>query len=528
MTWRIGYLASVLLLSFVIAPSEFAVRALWPSVVAITTVLVLRSAMGGLLVGAASGTILIANGKIHEAFPAFFSDHLIPSLQSGWNLSVLIITLLLGGFAAFLEKGRGLEAMFSAWLARSRNSKRRAELSAFGLGLVCFFDGLASSLLTGKTIRPMSDRVGVSRAKLSYIVDSTSSAVACVAIMSTWIAYQLSMIREGYQNAGTEEVNSFAIFLRSIPMNFYCWFTLCLLLVAILRAWHPGPMRASEADASATGKDRPEAAPDSGLAWNAIVPLLTLIGGLMTGLYITGTEGKLSPVTFDKLMHAFGAAPADQVLLRVSVIACIVAWLMNRRTIIKNQPVGDAFMDGVLKMFSPCLILIAAWCLSSTLKTLDAAAVLAQLLEGKLPPALFPATVFAVGVLTSFTTGTSWGTMGVLMPLVLPVAIGLDADSTGTAMVPATVAAVFSGAVFGDHCSPLSDTTIVSSVACEIEPVEHVRTQMPYALTAAGCAVVIGFIPAGIGAPPLLCLAFGFVCIALLPNLLPNKTPIDG
>jgi len=531
MNWRIGYFGFVILITLVLASAKFGMRALWPSVVAIATVLVLRSALAGLLIGAAAGALLIAGGKIHHAFPAFFSDHLIPALQSKWNLSVLIFTLLLGGFAALLEKGRGLEAIFAGWLAKAKNSKLHAELAAYGLGLTCFFDGLASSLLTGKTIRPLSDRVGVSRAKLSYIVDSTSSAVACVAIMSTWIAYQLSMIREGYKNAGNEEINSFQVFLHSIPFNFYCWFTLCLLLVAILRAWHPRPMLAAEArsnenpesDHSSTSESLP-----SGLAWNAIVPLATLIAGLMVGLYLAGVEETILPITFDKLMHAFGSAPADEVLLRVSVIACLVAWFMNRGTIQKEQQVGSVFMDGIQRMFAPCLILIAAWCLSSTLKKLDAAPVLAQMLHGNLPPALFPAAVFVVGILTSFTTGTSWGTMGVLMPLVLPVAISMEADLATATTVPATVAAVFSGAVFGDHCSPLSDTTIVSSVACDIEPVEHVRTQMPYALTAAGFAILLGFIPAGIGAPPLLCLLLGFVGLALIPNLLPNRSNSNG
>lgn len=527
MNWRIGYFGFITLTTLVLAPAEFDARALWPSVVAIATVLVLRSALGGLLIGAAAGALLVSGGKIHHAFAAFFTEHLIPSLQSQWNLSVLIFTLLLGGFAALLERGRGLEAILTRWLARTKNSKVRAELAAYGLGLTCFFDGLASSLLTGKTIRPMSDRVGVSRAKLSYIVDSTSSAVACVAIMSTWIAYQLSMIREGYKSAGMEEINSFQIFLHSIPFNFYCWFTLCLLLVAILRSWHPGPMgEAEKQDLKANEKEAAverQLAP-AALAWNALIPLLTLIGGLMLGLYLAGIEGAVLPITFDKVMHAFGAAPADQILLRVSVIACLVAWFMNRRTIAERNPVGATFMDGVQRMFAPCLILVAAWCLSSTLGKLNAAPVLAHMLDGKLAPAFFPAAVFGVGILTSFTTGTSWGTMGVLMPLVLPVAISMEASLGADSLVPATVAAVFSGAVFGDHCSPLSDTTIVSSVACDIDPVEHVRTQLPYALTAAGFAVVLGFIPAGMGTPPLLCLIFGFACLALLPNLVRDRS----
>ncbi len=555
--------------------------ALWPTLLALSVVLILKRTFIGLLTGAMAGSLMLANGDPAAAFAGFFTDHLIPSLQSGWNLSVLIFTLLLGGFAALIEKGGGLQALFHRWIDRGANSARRVQFSAYGLGLACFFDGLASSMLTGKAIRPLADRSGVSRPMLAYIVDSTSSAVACVAFISTWIAYQLSMIREGYKQAGIESVNAFAIFFQSIPLNFYCWFTLWLVAVAIWKSWHPGPMGDRERKyatlptldrASATpailspsppsgGTDGVRGQPGSRATMEnpnfetpgegtgptdgrpgdltrcsdieketvsaaqatsilgAVIPLLFLIIGLIVGLYISGTKGELLPFTLERAAQAFGDAQAANVLLYVSALGCLVAFLFNHSVIRQQADPGKVFMEGVLHLFQPCLILIAAWCLSSTLSKLGAAKVLSTLLSGNMTAAVFPAAVFVVGILISFTTGTSWGTMGILMPLAVPVAINLGGDPASTMLVSATVAAVFSGAVFGDHCSPLSDTTIVSSMSCEVEPIEHVRTQLPYALIAAGLALFTGFLPAGFGLKSWFCLLTGFAIITFLPEI---------
>ena len=502
------------LATFAVARSDVAAQALWPSLVALASVIALRSALSGLLVGAATGVLILADGNPATAFTAFFGKHLIPALQSHWNLSVLIFTLLLGGFAALLEKGRGFEAILERLIQRGRDSGQRVQWSAYGMGILCFFDGLASSLLTGKALRPLADRTGVSRAKLAYLVDSTSSAVACVAIMSTWIAYQLSMIREGYAQAGITEVKPFNVFLSSIPLNFYCWFTLLLLAVVITKNWNCGPMAHAETTPKSMADDPAgEAGPSSGIV-GVVLPLLALIASLLIGLYWNGAEGGFFPVTFSKAMDAFGNAAAADILVYSSVIGCGVAFFTNYNAIAEHARPATVFLDGVQRFFIPCLILIAAWCLSSTLKQLEASKFLAGMLGSNFSPALFPVTVFAVGVLISFTTGTSWGTMGVMMPLVIPIALNLDAS-----VIPGTVAAVFSGAVFGDHCSPLSDTTIVSSVACDLDPVDHVRTQLPYALIAATLACLIGFIPAGFGVPAVICLAAGAGIIISLPNL---------
>ncbi len=508
------------LASWIFVGLDTPIRALWPSILALISVLLLRKVITGLLIGGSAGTILLSNGNPFAAFTAFFTEHLIPALQSSWNISVLIFTLLLGGFVALIEKGGGIQSLVQRWLKKPDALKARVQWSAFGLGIVCFFDGLANSLLVGKSLTPVAKQAGVSKEKLSYIVDSTSAAVACVAVISTWIAYQLSMIQQGYEAVGITDVNAFGLFFRSIPLNYYCWFTLALLAIVIARNWNLGPMRTAEIESRASAAEMTDTSENSTGVWRAIVPLVVLIGGLIGGLYMDGIEGGFFPLSLTRIATAFGAADAAKLLVTVSALGCIIAYLSNF-TALKDEDPGQIFMGGVLHLFNPCLILISVWILSSTIKELGAAEVLSHLLEGNLPVGLFPATVFVVGTLISFTTGSSWGTMGVLMPLALPVAINLAGGSgeLTSALIPGTIAAVFSGAVFGDHCSPLSDTTIVASIACDIEPLEHVRSQLPYALIAAAVALLIGFIPSGFGLPSWVSLPIGFALLLSLPRL---------
>ena len=226
----------LLAITFIFSQFNIPIFSIWPSLVALISVVLLRNALYGLLIGAISGVILMAEGNPLVASSLLIKEILLPALTSTWNLSILAFTLLLGGFAALLEKGGGFESILQAWIRQSKNLSQRIEWSAFFIGILCFFDGLASSLLAGRALRPLADKTGVSRAKLAYLVDSTGSAVACVAIMSTWIAYQLSMIREGHLTAGIPDSQPFTLFLSSIPRNFYCWFTLILVVLTIRKS----------------------------------------------------------------------------------------------------------------------------------------------------------------------------------------------------------------------------------------------------------------------------------------------------
>ncbi|MCB1182469.1 hypothetical protein KDM41_03475 [bacterium] len=493
-------------------------RALWPPLVALVVIVLGRHAMGGLLAGAFAGAVIARHGDPWQAYLSLAADHLAPSLQSPWKTGAVAFTLVLGGFAAVLEAGGGFAALLRRWAGRGDDAGRRVEAAAAGLGLLCFFDGLANSMVVGRVSRDLADASGVSRAKLAYIVDSTSSAVACVALISTWIAFQLAMIGEAFALAG-REANPYLVFLRSLPANFHCWFTLVLLGVAIGARFHPGPMAAfaarSRAGAGGGGADAD--APGPGAVRAALVPLAVLLGAFVSGFLAWGDPAPGWPDSRDRIVAAFGSDAGPLVLVTAGLVATLAAVLLF--------PAGHgprpaaplrAFGRGALAMVGPLGVLVAAWLLGGVMGELGTAELIARLLAGGAPLWLLPTLTFVTGAAISFATGTSWGTMGLLFPLAVPAAAGLGADD---GLLTVIVAAVFSGAVFGDHCSPFSDTTIVSSISCGIDPHDHVRTQIPYALIAAAVAVIVGFVPAGLGVTPWLSLPVGAALLVALPRL---------
>ena len=509
--------------TFALSQGASPLRPLWPPLVALGVILLTRHALAGLLTGAFAGAILAAGGDPWAAYLAMGRDHLAPSLQSAWKTGAIAFTLVLGGFAAVLEAGGGFTALLQRLAGPGRDAGRRVEAAAGVLGLLCFFDGLANSMVVGRVSRDLADSSGVARAKLAYIVDSTSSAVACVALISTWIAFQLAMIGEAFSLAG-RDVNPYLVFLQSLPANFHCWFTLVLLAVAIGGRFHPGPMAGfvarAQAQTAGDAQKNPPASPGRGTAGHpatALVPLGVLLVAFVVGFLVWGDPAPGWPDSRDRVVAAFGSDAGPLVLVAAGLVATLAALLVFPRGRGPRPAVAlRAFGAGAAAMVGPVGILVAAWLLGSVMGTLGTAELIAGLLEGSRLLWLMPTLTFLTGAAISFATGTSWGTMGLLFPLAVPAAAGLGADH---GLLTVVVAAVFSGAVFGDHCSPFSDTTIVSSISCGVEPHDHVRTQIPYALLAGLVAVVVGFIPAGLGVPAWISLVVGAVVIVLLPRL---------
>ncbi len=472
------------------------VRVLWPPVAALLVIVVTRHALVGLLVGGVAGGVMLAGGHPLAAATGLVVDHLAPSLRSPWKLGAIAFTLLLGGFAAVLERSGGFARLVRRAVRTDADAPRAIETAAAGLGLLCFFDGLANSMVVGRVCRDLGDRHGVARVKLAYITDSTSSAVACVALLSTWIAFQLTLIHDAFAQAGYA-VNPYTIFLASLPDNFYCWFTLVLLFASIRARYHPGPMgacvRAAQPHATVAG----DASGMDGPVRAALIPLAALMVAFVAGFVALGSPRPVWPPTRAKLVAAFGSDAGPLVLVLAAVAATMVALVLFPRT--RGLRVATrAFGSGVATMVLPIFILIAAWMLGSVMDRLGTAALIARLATDTTSLALLPTLTFVTGAAISFATGTSWGTMGLLFPLAVPAGAALGGDVNHLTTI---VAAVFSGAVFGDHCSPFSDTTIVTAISCGVEPHDHVRTQIPYALITAAVAVVCGFLPVGFGLP---------------------------
>ncbi len=520
--------AGVLALTWAVAALDTPFKAVWPVVVALVVVISTHRALWGLLIGAFSGSVILCHGNPWQAYLDLLARHLAPSLTSSWKVGAILFTLVLGGFAAVLNKGSGFRTLLRYFVRTPKNASERFQLAAAGLGIICFFDGLANSMLVGRVCKDMAEKCGVSRVKLAYIVDSTSSAVACVAFVSTWIAYQLSMIKEGYRLAG-RDINPYWMFVQSIPFNFYCWFTLAMLFVSILRRFNPGPMKTFENEASAEKAavpEDPKSARGNGAGvYTVLIPLATLIFLFFLGFYLLGSPDPKWPVTVRKMVAAFGSNEGPLVLVLSGLIASGTAiCLFPGKEGSRLMEGGFAFKEGAQSLLGPIFILVAAWMIGSVLGELKTAELLSSLVAKTSAEALIPALIFITGSLISFATGTSWGTMGILFPLAIPiaaVACRTGAPAWQDTYLQISTAAVFSGAVFGDHCSPFSDTTIVSSISCGVEPHDHIRTQIPFALITAGVTVVFGFLPAGLGLSPWLSLPMGAVFLVLFPKFLP-------
>lgn len=510
----------LILLTVLLGWRGWSLGAVWPPVVALGVILLFRHALWGLLAGGLAGATILAGGNPAPAVIGLVPEHLLPGLTSPWKIGAVVFTIVLGGFAAILEAGGGFTTLLRRASGGRTGADRRLETAAAGLGILCFFDGLANSMVVGRVGRGLADQSGVARVKLAYIADSTSSAVACVAVISTWIAFQLSMIDTAFAQAG-RPVNAYAVFLQSLPLNFYCWFTLVMLWVAIRERFHPGPMKSFVARA----QERPTeefVAPMAPLTspWAALVPLAVLIITFLLGYLVLGSEGIPWPLTRDRVVAAFGSDQGPLVMVIAALLASLAAALMFPGSgAARWSAAARAFAAGMRAMVLPVCILLAAWILGSVIDQLGTAALIAGLAQKSGQLAWVPTVVFATGALVSFATGTSWGTMGLLFPLTIPAAAGLGASDAQLHLV---VAAVFSGAVFGDHCSPFSDTTIVTSISCGVEPHDHVRTQLPYALLTALAAIFLGFLPAGYGAPGWLMLLLGTVALLLLPRVWPG------
>ena len=501
---------------------ETPIQAVWPSIAALSIVLVTRKAVIGLFAGAISGALILAEGSWWDACLSLFSEHLVPHFESSWKMGAVALTLVLGGFAAVLEKGGGFEKIFDWSLKKIKDPAKGLQAGVMSLGLVCFFDGLANSMLVGRISRKLGKRCGVSGEKLAYLVDSTSSAVACLAFVSTWIAYQLSMIKDGFSIVG-QEVNPYLHFIRSVPFNFYCWFTLVLCAVCIFRNFNPGAMKSVECSARQNLDKNTSLFGNtisrSGSVLSVVVPLSVLLVGMIFAFYVIGLcepleGGAISsyfPITGEKVSAAFGSGKGPYIMVFMGVVGSLVAMALYPHGTAKIGAVS-VYIEGMRSMLVPLLILLGAWMLSSTLTALKAGEFIASFIGDAVPLWSIPLIVFVAGALISFTMGSSWATMGILMPLAIPMVAGhsdpIDLGAVET-VYAAVIGAVFSGAVFGDHCSPISDTTIVSSIACGVEPHNHVRTQMPYALMAALAAAILGFLPVGFRVSPWLSLSLG-------------------
>lgn len=465
---------------------------LLPPLVALVLILVTRQAALSLFAATVTGAFLLVGPNPILAIRCLFEDHIFPAIGSSpWNLSAIIFTFTLGAFATLLEKGGGFTAILNGLLRKKgHNPQKKLLFGIYGLGLLCFFDGLANAILLGRVARPLTDGLRISRQFLAYLIDSTSAAVACIAFISTWIAAQLSIISESLKEAPFE-VQPANLFFASIPSNPYCLLSLLLIPLVIYKSWHIGPMK----KATPVTIDKDAVIIEASSPRVALIPLAVLVVTIPGFIYLwqDGTQWSWQ--------NAFVSSGVPHAMVAAGFVALVTAYLTFPKSKKKDAP--QHMLDGAASLFPALIILICAWTLGSMFKALGTADLLTNLLGDQLSPSYIPLTIFVVGAIMSFLTGTSWGTFGLLMPIALPLVLNLGSDLPQAELmnlVSMTIGSVFGGAVFGDHCSPFSDTTIVSSLSAGCTPTSHVATQLPYAALAA-CGAIIAYTLMALGSP---------------------------
>ena len=484
-TW-VGVIIGSLLVAK--APGLEGISPFWPVFVAFAIILLTRQAAAGLGAGVIAGCLVLSHGSPIEALRIALEDHVFPQLNGSWHISAILFTLLLGSFAGVLEASGGFMALLQKMLKGSRAPQSRVLGSVYGLGLLCFFDGLANSMLMGRIARPAVDRIGVSREKLAWVVDSTSSPVACVAFISTWIAFQLTLIGDNLPGG-----EPYQLYFQSIPANPYCLLTLFLVPLAIFRNWEPGSMRRFKAS--------PELSTEKSLSetetWRVLAPLAALVISIILSLQIW-SGNPINLLSLESWRQAASSNGTPMALVAGALGGLLAAWACYPKK--RRHEVGPAMLQGASGLLPAVVVLILAWSLGSVFEASGAAERIQDLLGSQLSPNWLPISVFAVTSLTAFATGSSWGTMALMMPLALKVLTNAEASESALDFAPMVIGAVFGGAVFGDHCSPFSDTTVVSALASGCRPVDHVISQLPYAFTAA-LAAGLAYLMMALGLP---------------------------
>jgi len=512
-----------------------------PPLLAIVLALLLRQVVVSLVAGIWLGAFFVFGYNPFTAFLHVLDHYIVNALADEQHMSIIAFSMLFGGMVGVMSRSGGTSGIAEK-LAPMARTPRRGQLATWLLGFVVFFDDYANTLIVGNTMRPITDRLRVSREKLAYIVDSTAAPISSVLFISTWIGYEVGLIDQAMQQVGMMGRSAYALFLAMIPFSFYPIFALVFALAVIVMKRDFASMAKAERRARVTGMLNREGAPpaadltDSSSVmpaigvkarwWNAAIPICTVIVAAISGLYVTGTQSILDAGGSDfSVGSVIGQADSYRALLWASLLACVVAIVLAvvQRTLSIAQAM-DAWFNGLKSMLLAMLILTLAWSIGQITADIHTASYLVQILRGNLDPRFLPMLTFLIAAAVSFATGTSWGTMGIMMPLVFPLAVllgsdaGLDPSHAETVLL-GTVASVLSGAVFGDHCSPISDTTILSSMASACDHIDHVRTQLPYAILPASIAVLFGLIPAGFNVHPAYSIPIALAVMIVLLRL---------
>ncbi len=505
-----------------------------PPLLAIALALVYRRVVPALFFGVWIGAILAIGLTPWGAFKGLLDTleiYVLEAVTDPGHAAIILFSLMIGGMVGIISKNGGtlgIVERITAWASDSR----RGQMATGLLGLSIFFDDYANTLIVGNTMRPVTDRLRISREKLAYVVDSTAAPISALALVTTWIGYQVGLIDAAVGTIDGYSEAAYSIFLNSVFYSFYPLLALFFVFLVAYSRRDFGPMYDAEKRARTTGEvlgpdakvdtaasEGEELEPPEGIphrAMNAVIPVVVLVGSVLAGLYATGLEaaGPDAP-----LQDIIGEADSYTALMWGSLLGVMTGAVMSiSQGILDLEQTVEAWYGGLKSMLFAMIILVLAWALSAITEVLHTADFLVSVLGETLPPGVVPALIFVLAAATAFATGSSWGTMGILMPLVVPLVWAVLArngmtDPEHYHVLYSSVSCVLAGSVWGDHCSPISDTTILSSMASGCDHIEHVRTQLPYAMSVGLVALLLGTLPAGFGMPWWIGLSVGAVLL---------------
>jgi Na+/H+ antiporter NhaC len=522
----------------VVLPVYSGYWSLLPALLAIIIALISRQVIPSLFLGIWSGAWILRGFSLEglwhsllDVVDTYMLQALVPADGDSDHVAIALFTMLTGGMIGIISRNGGMGGIVYR-LTRFANTPRRGQASAAFLGIAIFFDDYANTLIVGNTMRPLMDKLRISREKLAYIVDSTAAPIAVIALVTTWVGFQLSLINSTVEKMGNLPIGPYQLMLNAIPYSFYPILALVFIFFVIVTGRDFGPMYQAERMAR---KKRPE--PEqansgskshnvnvrSGHAYLAVVPILVLIISTLVGIFTTGSGSTMREI--------FGSANPLQAMMWASMLSLLTATILS---VTSRQMTMHDTMEAMHKGFHPMLlavvILTFAWAIADVNTALHTAEFIISMLGDRVDPTMLPLLVFVIAAITAFATGASWGTMGILVPLVIPLAWNVMeynqiANSTHLYILYSTLASVLAGAVWGDHCSPISDTTILSSISSGCDHIAHVRTQMPYAMVVAAVAMATSVIPTAYGMPWWMGLLIGSGVLLVIIRLFGKTIP---
>jgi len=507
-----------------------------PPLIAIFLALIIRQVVVSLSLGIFSGALIYYNFDPLTAFLRFADTLMLNVLIDKDHMFIIVFTLLIGGVVGVISANGGTAGL-AQQITKLAKTARSGMISSWLLGVMIFFDDYANSLIIGNMMRPITDKLKISREKLAYIVDSTAAPIASIVIISTWVGYEVGLISDGLVTIGFTQ-NAYDVFISAIPYSFYPIATIYFVFLTSFMQRDFGPMlkfeRAARNKKIVLNEEESETKnkinSENAKWFNGAIPIFVILFGTIFSLAATGIYNlNIAGVTEYSIQNIINHADSFSSLLWASFGASIVAIVMtvSQRILSLNNAI-EAWQKGIQSMLIAVIILVFAWAISSVTNDLKTADYIISLLSDSIDPRLLPALVFIICAAIGFSTGTSWGTMAIVMPIVIPLTyhvgniFGLDSESLQNVLL-GVISSVLAGSVFGDHCSPIADTTILSSLASKCNHIDHVKTQLPYAISVGIFSVVFGSIPSAYGLNPFISILLIFAGLTLFIKFFGKK-----